>query len=889
MAIDFLPPDCARAVRSASELSDPCSVVKELIDNSLDAGATCISVEVSANVLDIIQVKDNGTGIHPNDRHLVCKRSCTSKLQTIDDLKKVGGNTLGFRGEALASAAEMCGGILITTRTDGELVAASLRYDRAGLLVSCTKASHPIGTTVRVSEYLRFVPVRKQTTLKNTSKTISRMKKILNAYVLSRPEIRLCFKILKSRHDHSWTYASKENATVFDAMLKIVGGEATSQCDTVVWPQTQDDEDGFLSGSKECNDSNCPVLQLVAITPKPGYDCTKINNAGHGSITFMQLHCRPGSYDINVEPSKDDVLFEDSKLVLSMAEDLFKNVYGEIKPKDTPRSTCRIEEKGSFTQANQPRSLAASRHHTSEAERPAFRPAMLSYAVKDCHSNSHTRPSSLQAKASNASTRYSADIVSYPQPARDNAFLSNRPTNPWMLAKRQHRTTQKENTQSRDLDSYLLTPVHEDEPFRFENTTIENCRTNSVLASPLSPSPRFMRAPEAQLARSTNDKLLANAGKSLRSELHLVPQIRVFHDPAQRREFERTGNLESWIRNCQDSFNKSLEEGHHVGISDETCLAETAIAGRFGKQSHCNGTCRNKGDSPVESSSSILLSAPGINQCPAHMIIEGDDPQPVISSEKYDDQLSRIRESGSSHLNSSSQNIMVAEALNFEYRKKAAVQLYRQKQQQQLVSPPATFLSWAGADNAKTPQSSPYQNRYIGATADLASRFQEPEFPGYEAASSLSKMELEDPRAHFMRHKSALTLAGVNSKRESRNLLPLEAIPEEFALHGLCINWDNQDDKSLTPGNELSKTDEYIRTGIVPPPPAFFEVQLSDISFWTRRLLALIQEQYRSENGNGDGVGGTQLVFDSVSNITCNNIVTGLKASLKSHLQVSNP
>lgn len=135
MSIAQLPPDTIRAVRSNSVLSDPCALAKELIDNSLDAGATCISVEVAANTLDTIQVKDNGTGIHPNDRHLVCKRSCTSKLRSIDDLENIGGSTLGFRGEALASAAEMCGNIAITTRVSGELAGETLKYDRTGLLI----------------------------------------------------------------------------------------------------------------------------------------------------------------------------------------------------------------------------------------------------------------------------------------------------------------------------------------------------------------------------------------------------------------------------------------------------------------------------------------------------------------------------------------------------------------------------------------------------------------------------------------------------------------------------------------------------------------------------------------------------------------------------------
>ncbi|KKZ63113.1 hypothetical protein EMCG_02490 [[Emmonsia] crescens] len=900
MSIVHLPPDTARAVRSAPILFDPCSVVKELIDNSLDAGAACISVEVSANTLDIIQVKDNGAGIHLNDRHLVCKRSCTSKLQTIDDLRNVGGSTLGFRGEALASAAEMCGGILITTRTDGELVGANLKYDRAGLLVSSTKASHLTGTTVRVSEFLRFVPVRKQTALKSASKTISRMKKILNAYVLSRPEIRLSFKILKSKNDSSWVYASKKNATVSNAVLRVVGAEAASQCTTVIWPQIQDDEDSSLSGSIESNGSNIPAIQLVATIPKPGSDLSKINHAGqyvsidrrpmstsHGvakelvklfksylrsglccddnqtlpvdPFFFMHLHCHPGSYDANVEPSKDDVLFEDSKLVMSMAECMFKNVYGEIKPKDTSQSNCHIEDKGISSQTIQPpHSLPASSHRIHEAQIPPIFRHISNHAAKHCYPTDHAFASSSQGEMSNVSIRSSADTITCPRLAENNPRLSkdSHLTSSWMLGKRQYVTSRKEMAQYGDIDSHLLTPVYENERFRFENTMLENGRTNSMLVSPPCPSPLSLQTPEMQVAKTKYDKSLVDVRKSQMSGLSNLPQNTTSHGATKRRELGGSGSLEAWIRNYRDSVNYPAEEGQGDGVSQnsedyENGLTEIAIAGRFGIESDGVTTGRSQGD---------YLVVPVIYRISAHINMERDSPLPVVSSE--DDDQNYTRESTESHPISTSQE-MVAEALDFEYRKKTAVQLHRQKQQQQQqLSAQATLLSWTSANSAKTSQSSPYQNRYTKAKADLASELPKPKFPRYEAAFSLPKMEPADPRAYFMRLKNVLSQTGLKSKRVLTDRLPLEAIPNAFALHGLTVNWTKQDDEASPPGSELSETDEYIRTGIVPPSSAFFEVQQTDISLWATRLLALIQEQYRSENVDGDG--GAQLVFDAI-------------------------
>ena len=132
MPITSLPPSTINAIGSTQVLSDSASVVKELIDNALDADASTISIEVTVNGLDLIQVRDNGHGIISEDRALVFRRHCTSKISELGDIEKIGGTYLGFRGEALASAAEMSGAIVFTTRIAGEAVATRLKISRQG-------------------------------------------------------------------------------------------------------------------------------------------------------------------------------------------------------------------------------------------------------------------------------------------------------------------------------------------------------------------------------------------------------------------------------------------------------------------------------------------------------------------------------------------------------------------------------------------------------------------------------------------------------------------------------------------------------------------------------------------------------------------------------------
>jgi len=132
MSIAALPPSTVSIIGSAQVLTDAASVAKELIDNALDARASSITIEISSNTLDVIQVRDNGHGIAPQDRSLICRRYCTSKIRNYSDLKDIGGISLGFRGEALASAAELSGTTLITTRVEGEDVAVTLKVNPKG-------------------------------------------------------------------------------------------------------------------------------------------------------------------------------------------------------------------------------------------------------------------------------------------------------------------------------------------------------------------------------------------------------------------------------------------------------------------------------------------------------------------------------------------------------------------------------------------------------------------------------------------------------------------------------------------------------------------------------------------------------------------------------------
>ncbi|KAL8764817.1 MAG: hypothetical protein Q9209_007861 [Squamulea sp. 1 TL-2023] len=394
MTIAALPSQTVRAIGSTQALTDSASVVKELVDNALDAQATSIGIEISTNTLDVIQVKDNGHGIDPIDRPLACKRYCTSKIRDLEDLAKIGGASLGFRGEALASAVELSGAVTLTTRIMGEATAVNLKVSQNGEVANEDRVSHGVGTTVRINNFLKSIPVRQQTALKESAKQLAKIKRTLQVYALARPSVRLSLKILKAKNDKgNWLYAPKSDASVLDAAVKVFGKKLTDQCRWVVWSQiprsveaggapqgdntmmcTHSDSSYRIEALIPDSDADPAAIssadQYISIDSRPVsssrgtfkqiaqlfklYIRSSCTSSTDQKITnpflCMNLACPSGSYDANVEPAKDDVLFSDSPSVLEMVENFLKCQYGKLqtKNKQTVKSKSTAAEPRTF-------------------------------------------------------------------------------------------------------------------------------------------------------------------------------------------------------------------------------------------------------------------------------------------------------------------------------------------------------------------------------------------------------------------------------------------------------------------------------------------------------------------------------------------------------------
>ena len=159
MPIQVLPPQLANQIAAGEVVERPASVVKELVENSLDAGATRIDIDIERGGAKLIRIRDNGCGIGKDDLALALARHATSKISTLDDLEAI--VSLGFRGEALASISSVSR-LTLTSRTADQSEAWQAYAEGREQAVTVKPAAHPVGSTLEVLDLFYNTPARRK-------------------------------------------------------------------------------------------------------------------------------------------------------------------------------------------------------------------------------------------------------------------------------------------------------------------------------------------------------------------------------------------------------------------------------------------------------------------------------------------------------------------------------------------------------------------------------------------------------------------------------------------------------------------------------------------------------------------------------------------------------
>eukprot|EP00842_Homolaphlyctis_polyrhiza_P004992 jgi/Hompol1/5494/HPOL_000196-RA len=194
--LQALPEETARKLSSAQVAVSPESVLKELVENSLDAGATSISIRIKDAGIGLISVRDDGCGVSAADIPLLLQRYTTSKIACFDDLAAV--KTFGFRGEALNSIASLSAKTVVSTRTSADETGRVYEFDRNRRIVDQSTKALQIGTQIDVEKLFNFMPVRKQAYSKQAQQTCKRIRDMVIGFALILPNVRFTLKFEKS-------------------------------------------------------------------------------------------------------------------------------------------------------------------------------------------------------------------------------------------------------------------------------------------------------------------------------------------------------------------------------------------------------------------------------------------------------------------------------------------------------------------------------------------------------------------------------------------------------------------------------------------------------------------------------------------------------------------
>lgn len=316
MTIRQLPDTLINQIAAGEVVERPASVVKELVENALDAGARRVDIELEEGGIRLIRIRDDGGGMAPDELALAVSRHATSKIGSLDDLEQVA--TLGFRGEALPSIASVSR-FALSSKTGKQERGARLEID-GGRSGEVTPHPHPVGTTIEVRDLFFNVPARRKF-LRAERTELGHVEEWLRSLALARPKVEL-------RLSHNGK-AGKHYRPVADEGMRLqrvaeaLGEDFVQQCIAIEYEaaglrlhgwvglptasRSSADQQYFYVNGRAVRD------RLVAHAVRQAYADVLFHGRYPAFVLFLELD--PRRVDVNVHPAKHEVRFRDGRLV----------------------------------------------------------------------------------------------------------------------------------------------------------------------------------------------------------------------------------------------------------------------------------------------------------------------------------------------------------------------------------------------------------------------------------------------------------------------------------------------------------------------------------------------------------------------------------------------
>ncbi len=317
--VRILPESLINKIAAGEVVERPASVVKELVENALDAGATQIQVTVKNGGKDLIQVLDNGCGMNETDARFAVERHATSKIYSDEDLFRIG--TLGFRGEALASIAAVSHFELLTCPDDQESGTRLLM--QGGQLDEIGKVGFPQGTRIKIERLFFNTPARLKF-LKTTTTELQHIQQGLTNQALAYPQRQ--FKLV---HNQQLLLNLGPANSLEERIFQLFGEEFRDSLQEVSHRENYLNYQGWLSIPEKVRTSKrwqylfvndrsvrCPAVQRAIYQ---GYG-NFLSKSQHPAF-FLSLHLDPGELDVNVHPAKTEIRLRNSQVVHTILQD----------------------------------------------------------------------------------------------------------------------------------------------------------------------------------------------------------------------------------------------------------------------------------------------------------------------------------------------------------------------------------------------------------------------------------------------------------------------------------------------------------------------------------------------------------------------------------------
>ncbi|MGH8492420.1 MAG: DNA mismatch repair endonuclease MutL [Moraxellaceae bacterium] len=338
----------ANQIAAGEVVERPASVVKELVENALDAGGQRIEIDVEQGGLRLIRVRDNGDGIARDDLPLALARHATSKIHDLEDLEAVA--TLGFRGEALASIASVSR-LQLSSSADESGVGSAVQSEGRDMTATLSAAAHARGTTVEVRDLFFNTPARRKF-MKTEQTEFSHLEETVRRLALANPEVaftlshngRQVHGLRPATEEVEWRRrltslcgpAFMENAVPLE--IESGGFRLRGWVGLPTFSRSQADLQYFYVNGRMVRD------RVVTHAVRQAYADVLFHGRHPAYVLFFELD--PGAVDVNVHPTKHEVRFREQRQIHDFLYRSLHRVIAELKPKDQAPATAVLPDNG---------------------------------------------------------------------------------------------------------------------------------------------------------------------------------------------------------------------------------------------------------------------------------------------------------------------------------------------------------------------------------------------------------------------------------------------------------------------------------------------------------------------------------------------------------------